>query len=78
MPSPFSGMNPYLESSHIWEDFHSRLAAEISDQLTPDLRPKYVATLATRITYETVEYDRAAYDLAPGLQRATTPARPVA
>jgi hypothetical protein len=57
MPSPFPGMNPYLESSHIWEDFHSRLAAEISDQLTPSLRPKYVATLATRVTYEAVEIE---------------------
>ncbi|MFO7538783.1 MAG: DUF4058 family protein [Chloroflexota bacterium] len=33
MPSPFPGMNSYLESSHIGEDFYSRLAAEISDQL---------------------------------------------
>ena len=54
MPSPFPGMDPYLEASHIWEDFHARLANEISDQLTPRLRPRYVAALTPRVTYEAV------------------------
>jgi Protein of unknown function (DUF4058) len=54
MPSPFPGMDPYLEASHIWEDLHARLANEISDQLTPRLRPRYVAALTPRVTYEAV------------------------
>lgn len=54
MNSPFPGMNPYLESPSIWEDFHARLATEISDQLTPLLRPKYVAALASRVTYDEI------------------------
>lgn len=54
MPSPFPGMDPYLEAPHIWEDFHARLANEISDQLTPRLRPHYVAALTPRVTYEEV------------------------
>jgi hypothetical protein len=24
MPSPFPGMNPWLEQDDVWEDFHSR------------------------------------------------------
>lgn len=54
MPSPFPGMNPYLEASHLWEDFHARLANEISDQLTPRLRPRYLTALTPRVTYEEV------------------------
>lgn len=46
MPSPFPGMDPYLEAPDLWEDFHARLAAEISDQLMPRLRLRYVARLA--------------------------------
>ena len=37
MPSPFPGMDPYLEISGDWRDFHARFlngsAEEISDQL---------------------------------------------
>src|SRR5688500_13992178 len=44
MPSPFSGMDPYLEG-YLWPDVHHRLATQISDQLMPLLRPKYVARL---------------------------------
>src|SRR5438876_8872006 len=42
MPSPFPGMDPYLEGND-WTSFHTHLATEIARQLTPRLRPKYVA-----------------------------------
>ena len=42
MPSPLPGMDPYLEG-HLWTSFHALLAAEIVKQLTPRLRPKYIA-----------------------------------
>lgn len=42
MPSPFPGMDPYLEGAE-WSSFHALLAAEIARQLTPQLRPRYVA-----------------------------------
>ncbi len=42
MPSPFPGMDPYLEG-YLWPDVHHRLATQISDQLMPMLRPRYVA-----------------------------------
>lgn len=48
MPSPFPGMDPYLENPRIWSDVHQRLAGEIADQLLPALRPKYVARLIPR------------------------------
>lgn len=44
MPSPFPGMNPYLEG-YLWPDVHSALASKIRQVLVPLLRPKYVARL---------------------------------
>ena len=38
MPSPFPGMDPYLEGLH---SIHHQLSAEIARQLAPKLRPKY-------------------------------------
>ena len=29
MPSPFPGMDPYIEAPDIWSDFHGDLAAEM-------------------------------------------------
>lgn len=42
MPSPFPGMDPYLEGDD-WTSFHAHLATEIARHLAPKLRPKYVA-----------------------------------
>ena len=44
MPSPFAGMDPYLEG-YLWPDVHSALVNKIRQQLTPLLRPKYTARL---------------------------------
>lgn len=44
MPSPFPGMDPYLEG-YLWPDVHSALASKIRQHLTPLLRPKYAARL---------------------------------
>jgi len=41
MASPFPGMDPYLEDSEFWADFHSKLASEIAYQLTSLISPKY-------------------------------------
>ncbi len=46
MPNPFPGMDPYLEGD-LWTTVHTDLCAEITRQLAPKLRPKYVA-LSTR------------------------------
>jgi hypothetical protein len=47
MPSPFPGMDPYLEGE-LWQEFHETLASAIRAQLMPQLAPKYVALLAKR------------------------------
>src|SRR5690242_3858643 len=55
MPSPFPGMDPYLEAPSLWQDFHNDLASAIREQLTPQLRPRYQARLTPRFTYESIE-----------------------
>src|SRR5437667_9098774 len=54
MPSPFSGMDPYLEGS-LWMTVHTQLSAEIARQLAPKLRPKYLALTTERFVYEEAE-----------------------
>lgn len=52
MPSPFPGMDPYLEAPRNWHHFHNDLAAEIQSALNGGLDPRYVAWLTTYATYE--------------------------
>jgi hypothetical protein len=42
MPSPFPGMDPYLEGSP-WTGVHAELSVEIARQLSQRLSPRYVA-----------------------------------
>jgi hypothetical protein len=44
-------MDPYLEGE-MWQEFHERLANQISEQLMPLVTPKYVALLAKRYVIE--------------------------
>ena len=41
MPSPFPGMNPYLENSKLWQQIHKRLIVEIANAMNQKIRPKY-------------------------------------
>ena len=43
MPSPFPGMNPYLEA--IWHDFHERFLPAAAAYLVPQIRPKYIVLI---------------------------------
>lgn len=52
MPSPFPGMDPYLEGSM---GVHSQFIAEIARQLAPQLRPRYLALMNERFVTEVPE-----------------------
>src|SRR5215467_14298080 len=54
MPSPFPGMDPYLEGA-LWTTVHFSLSAEIVRQLAPKLRPRYLVLPAERFVTETPE-----------------------
>lgn len=49
MPSPFPGMDPYIERPEIWPDFHDSLIAMIRGALNPFLRPRYAALTQDRL-----------------------------
>lgn len=49
MPSPFPGMDPYLEHPDLWPEVHNRLIVAIADFLGPQLRPKYRAAIEQRV-----------------------------
>lgn len=59
MPSPFPGMDPYIEHPEIWSDFHNNIASEMQGRLNSRIRPRYVARLIPRVTYEVVEIAQA-------------------
>ncbi len=50
MPSPFPGMDPYLEKGGIFHELHSQMLGEIQGQLQPQLRPKYLAKLERHLS----------------------------
>jgi len=51
MPSPFPGMDPYLEAD-LWTSVHAQLGSEIARQLAPKLRPRYVALAVERFVLD--------------------------
>ena len=57
MPSPFPGMDPYIEHPEVWSDFHGGLAYEIRSELNTMIQPRYVARLVPRVTYEVLEIE---------------------
>jgi hypothetical protein len=59
MPSPFPGMDPYIETPELWPDFHGNLASEIQGRLNQRIQPRYVARLTPYVTYEVIEIGEA-------------------
>jgi hypothetical protein len=53
MPSPFPGMDPYLENPVRWPGFHSLLIGEVQSQLNAALTPNYVAMIEERVYIST-------------------------
>ena len=49
MPSPFPGMDPYLEEARRWTDVHQSLITYIRDALQPCVRPRYHARMGERV-----------------------------
>ena len=50
MPSPFPGMDPYLESPTHWSDFHARFVSALADAINDTVPGNYVARIDEHIT----------------------------
>lgn len=60
MPSPFPGMDPFIEAQH-WTSFHHQMIAVLVRTLGKRLRPKYEVLPEERIYLQTTSEDRSAY-----------------
>lgn len=49
MPSPFPGMDPYLEDPAVWPGVHNYYIAEMMATLNERLRPRYYADIEDRV-----------------------------
>jgi hypothetical protein len=49
MPSPFPGMNPYLEQNDTWEDFHQRFITHAADTLATMVGGNYLVKIEVRL-----------------------------
>ena len=56
MPSPFPGMDPYLEQ-HQWVSFHHALTGIIAAHLMRQIRPRYVARIMDYVLMDTEHED---------------------
>jgi hypothetical protein len=54
MPSPFPGMNPYLEHPALWSSFHFRLVSAVLSRLDQVLPSHYYTEIKTQ-TYQVLE-----------------------
>ena len=49
MPSPFPGLDPYLENPALWPDVHHEIISDIRAVLALSLRPRYAARIELRV-----------------------------
>lgn len=66
MPSPFPGMDPYLENPTVWPDVHHELISEMRAALSPQLRPRYFVRVENRV-YISDEQDPGRWAIVPDL-----------
>ncbi len=60
MPSPFPGMDPYIEACGLWGDFHDRLIIGICNTISEALPRGFVARVAKRSYLVLVESEEKA------------------
>ena len=62
MPSPFPGMDPYLEIPWMWPDVHHGLISACQELLNQQLRPRYFASVEERVyVADDIDPDRTLY-----------------
>jgi hypothetical protein len=49
MPSPFPGMNPYIERAEVWQDFHDSFMPFVRDVLAPQVPSTYYVKIEEHV-----------------------------
>jgi hypothetical protein len=57
MPSPFPGMDPYLEQEILWHDFHERFLPAAAAQISAQVLPRYIVLIDEHVYLHDVEVD---------------------
>ncbi len=69
MPSPFPGMDPYIEAFDLWEDFHDDLIAAIKGVILDALPPGYITRTRKRSYIALVEaQEKTEHVFVPGVK----------
>jgi hypothetical protein len=55
MPSPFPGMDPYIEQDVIWHDFHERFLPAAAAQVSAQVLPRYIVLIDESVYLQDVE-----------------------
>jgi hypothetical protein len=55
MPSPFPGMDPYLEQEILWHDFHERFLPAAAAQISAQVLPRYIVLIDEHVYLNDVE-----------------------
>jgi hypothetical protein len=72
MPSPFPGMNPWLEQEGMWLDFHTKFLTAINERLVRQVRPRYIVLIEQHIYVHEVTESRLVGIADLSLARGTT------
>jgi hypothetical protein len=80
MQSPFPGMDPFIEAGRSWKDFHDRLIASMSNEISDALPEGYIARVGERSYIALVESEeKTDHHFEPDVKvtgpRAKTPGR---
>jgi hypothetical protein len=76
MPSPFPGMDPYLEHPARWPSVHQRMITYIGDTLNLLLPPQYVADIGERVYVVQPERSRSLYPDVVVIEQPAAPTPP--
>jgi hypothetical protein len=55
MPSPFPGMDPYLEQEILWHDFHERFLPAAAAQISAQVLPRYIVLIDEHVYLNDVD-----------------------
>lgn len=76
MPSPFPGMDPFLEDPTGWLDIHNTLIGEIRNYLVPVVAPDFRVRIEERIYLISDDIDAPYPKLVPDVMVISTPRSP--
>jgi Protein of unknown function (DUF4058) len=81
MPSPFPGMNPFLEQEDVWHDFHEKIIPAIVERLVLQVRPNDIVKVDERLYVHELPPDPGRYfgraDVSVGEPSETPASRPI-